>query len=90
MAFPNFAEKHMGQPSVTPQRFLRYRADQGIEIDRMPRTVIVTWQRRLFDWVKASRSARETSGPVAVLELSPIVGFAHLPIGAPAVGILVE
>lgn len=56
----------------------------------MPRTVIVTWQRRLLDRVMASRSAHETSGAAAVSELSPIVGLAHPPIGAPAVGIVVE
>jgi uridine phosphorylase len=91
MAFPNFAEKHAGRPFVTPQRFLRYRSDHGVAIDRMPPAVIVSWQRRLLDRVKASRAGRETSGPArAVLELSPTVGFAHLPIGAPAVGIVVE
>ena len=74
MAFPNFAEKHAGRPFVTPQRFLRYRSDHGVAIDRMPRAVIVSWQRRLLDRVKASRAVRETSGPAgAVLELSPTV-----------------
>ncbi|HVM14141.1 MAG TPA: nucleoside phosphorylase [Egibacteraceae bacterium] len=91
MAFPNFADKHAGRPLVTPQRILRYRSDNGIAIDRMPRAVMVSWQRRLLDRVKASRPVRQTSGPAgAVLELSPTVGFAHLPIGAPAVGIVVE
>lgn len=91
MGFPNFPDKHAGQPFVTASRFLRYRADHGTALDCLPRSVIVSWQRRLLDRVKASRAASEVSGPAgAVLELSPAVGFAHLAIGSPAVAIVVE
>jgi uridine phosphorylase len=49
------------------------------------------WQGHLFDRVHAARSFREITGPAgAVLELSPGLGFARLPIGAPVVAIVME
>jgi uridine phosphorylase len=91
MPFPNAEDKHAGRQYVTPHRLLRYRAEQGRPVDSPPRTVIVGWQGALLERVKSRRLAREIAGPAgAVLELSPTVGFARLPIGAPVVAIVLE
>ncbi|MGH9279829.1 MAG: nucleoside phosphorylase [Acidimicrobiales bacterium] len=92
MPFPNFAGKHDGNPYVTPHRLLAYRGRRdGAPAGPSPRAVIVSWQPSLLQRVKAARDVREVAGPAgSVVELSPAVGFARLPIGAPAVGIVVE
>jgi uridine phosphorylase len=49
------------------------------------------WQGHLFDRVHSARPVREITGPAgAVLELSPGLGFARLPLGAPIVAIVME
>jgi uridine phosphorylase len=91
MPFPNAEDKHAGRAYVTPHQLLRYRAEQGRVVDTPPRAVIVGWQGTLAERVKTTRTAREIAGPAgAVLELSPTVGFARLPIGAPVVAIVLE
>jgi uridine phosphorylase len=53
--------------------------------------VVITWQRTLLEKVKAERVHREVSGPAgSVFELTPDIGFAHIPIGAPVVAIVLE
>lgn len=91
MPFPNADDKHAGRPYVTPHRLLQYRSDQGRVVDTPPSTVIIGWQKALLERVKAMRPTREIAGPAgAVLELSPAIGFAQLPIGAPVVAIVLE
>jgi uridine phosphorylase len=88
---PHYEDKHSGRPYVTPHQLLSYRASQGRPIETPPPAVVFGWQNHLFDRVHAARSYREIAGPAgAVLELTPKLGFARLPIGAPVVAIVME
>jgi uridine phosphorylase len=52
---------------------------------------VLGWQGHLFERVHSARSVREVTGRAgAVLELSPELGLARLPIGAPVVAIVME
>jgi uridine phosphorylase len=76
---------------VTPHRLLSYRAGQGRLIETPPPAVVFGWQSVLLERVRSDRSFREITGPAgAVLELSPALGFARLPVGAPAAAIVIE
>ena len=91
MPVPHYEDKHRGRPYVTPHQLLSYRASQGRLIETPPRAVVFGWQGVLLDRVRAARSFREITGPAgAVLELSPALGFARLPVGAPAAAIVIE
>jgi uridine phosphorylase len=60
-------------------------------MEKPPPAVVLGWQNHLFDRVRAARSCREIIGPAgAVLELTPELGFARLPVGAPVVAIVME
>ena len=57
----------------------------------MPKTMIVGWQNGLLERVRSAREFREIAGPAgSVLALSQHLGFARLPLGAPAIAILLE
>jgi len=94
MPFPNLEGKHAGQPYVTARRLLEYHQSVGDPTTEVPRTVVLTWQGRLEQRVRERRAHEElrapSIGPQAVLRLSPGLGFARLPIGAPAAAIAVE
>ena len=82
---------YLGRPYVTPHQLFSYRASQGRQTDTPPKAVVLGWQNVLLERVRSARSFREITGPAgAVLELSPTVGFACLPIGAPVVAIVME
>ena len=88
---PHYEDKHSGRPYVTPHQLLSYRASKGRLIETPPPAVVFAWQGVLLDRVRSARTLREITGPAgAVLELSPQVGFAHLPVGAPASAIVIE
>jgi uridine phosphorylase len=88
---PHYEDKHVGRPYVTPHQLLSYRASQGRLIETPPSAVVFGWQGHLFERVRSSRPFREITGPAgAVLELSPALGFAQLPVGAPIVAIVME
>ena len=91
MPVPHYEDKHSGRPYVTPHQLLSYRASQGRLIETPPPAVVFGWQSVLLDRVRSARTLREITGPAgAVLELSPEVGFARLPVGAPASAIVIE
>ena len=80
-----------GSPVRDPHQLLSYRASQGRLIETPPPAVLFAWQGVLLDRVRSARTLREITGPAgAVLELSPQVGFAYLPLGAPASAIVIE
>ena len=88
---PHFEDKHSGRRYVTPHQLLSYRASQGRLIEDPPPAVVLGWQSHLFERVRSARSFREITGPAgAVLELSPALGFAQLPVGAPIAAIVIE
>ena len=88
---PHYEDKHSGRPYVTPHQLLSYRASQGRLIETPPPAVAFGWQSVLLDRVRSARALREITGPAgAVLELSPRLGFARLPVGAPASAIVIE
>ena len=91
MPVPHYEDKHLGRPYVTPHQLLSYRASQGRRIETPPPAVVFGWQSVLLERVRAARSFREITGPAgAVLELSPALGFARLPVGTPAAAIVIE
>ena len=91
MPVPHYEDKHLGRPYVTPHQLLSYRASQGQLIETPPPAVVFGWQNVLLERVRSARSFREITGPAgAVLELSPALGFARLPVGAPAAAIVIE
>ena len=91
MPVPHYKDKHSGRPYVTPHQLLSYRASQGHPIDTPPPAVVFAWQSQLLERVRTARSFREIAGPAgAVLQLTPGLGFARLPIGAPVVAIVME
>ncbi|HET7489992.1 MAG TPA: nucleoside phosphorylase [Acidimicrobiales bacterium] len=91
MPVPNTPDKHAGRPYVTPHRLLAYRAEHGRAVGAPPAAVIVSWQRELVNRVRSARRCREITGPAGgVLALSPKLGVARLPIGAPVAAIMLE
>jgi uridine phosphorylase len=80
---------------VTPHRLLAYRTEQGHRVGTPPRAVVLGWQASLLERVRSTKPFREIKGPISgpagtVLELSPGIGFARLPIGAPVAAIAIE
>ena len=93
MLFPNHEGKHAGQPFVTARRLLDYHESQGNAQSAAPRAVVVTWQARLENRVRERRGHQElhrAGAGSALLRLTPVLGLARLPIGAPAAAIAVE
>jgi uridine phosphorylase len=92
--FPNLEGKHAGRPYVTARRLLDYHIARGNPMMATPRAVILTWQGRLERRVRERRQHQEMHGHAigssALLRLTPEVGLARLPIGAPAAAIAVE
>jgi nucleoside phosphorylase len=79
---------------VTARRLLDYHASLGSAPLTVPRAVVLTWQGRLERRVRERRAHEEIHGAAigssALLRLSPELGLARLPIGAPAAAIAVE
>jgi uridine phosphorylase len=91
MPFPNLEGKHAGRPFVTPRRLLEYWALHGRPAADAPRGVVLTWQNSLEEQVRQRRQGQEIPGPAATRMLRfGELGFARLPIGAPAAAIAVE
>ncbi|HTX28155.1 MAG TPA: nucleoside phosphorylase [Streptosporangiaceae bacterium] len=93
MPFPNLEGKHAGRPYVTARGLLGYHESRGSARDPAPRAVVLTWQARLEDRVRERRDhqALHSAGVGSVLlRLTPDLGLARLPIGAPAAAIAVE
>ena len=94
MPFPNLEGKHAGRPYVTARRLLEYHDSLGTPAFAVPRAVVLTWQGRLERLVRERRQHREIHGAAigssALLRLTPDLGLARLPIGAPAAAIAVE
>ncbi len=91
MPVPHYEDKHLGRPYVTPHQLLSYRASQGRLIETPPPAVVFGWQSVLLERVRTERPFKEITGPAgAVLELSPALGFARLPVGAPVAAIVIE
>jgi uridine phosphorylase len=95
MPFPNLKGKHAGRPYVTARRLVDYHDSIGTPAFTVPRTVVLTWQGRLEQRVRERREHEGLRGPAigtgaALLRLTPDLGLARLPIGAPAAAIAVE
>jgi uridine phosphorylase len=94
MPFPNLEGKHAGRPYVTARRLLDYHQTRGNPTAAVPRAVVLTWQGRLEQRVRERREHQEIHGAAigssALLRLTPDLGLARLPIGAPAAAIAVE
>jgi hypothetical protein len=94
MPFPNLEGKHAGRPYVTARRLLEYHDSLGTPVFAMPRAVVLTWQGRLERLVRERRQHQEIHGAAigssVLLRLTPDLGLARLPIGAPAAAIAVE
>lgn len=90
--FPNLEGKHAGRPYVTARRLLDYHESLGNARTAAPRAVVLTWQHRLESRVRECRDHQEVHGAGAgsLLRLTPHLGLARLPIGAPAAAITVE
>jgi uridine phosphorylase len=93
MPFPNLEGKHAGRPYVTARRLLDYHESRGNPLAAAPRAVVLTWQARLEGQVRESREHQQMQdagvGSV-LLRLTPDLGLARLPIGAPAAAIALE
>jgi uridine phosphorylase len=93
MPFPNLEGKHAGRPYVTARRLLDYHESLGNPRAAAPRAVVLTWQARLEDRVRERRDHQQVRGvgvDSLLLRLTPDLGLARLPIGAPAAAIAVE
>jgi uridine phosphorylase len=94
MPFPNLEGKHAGRPYVTARRLLDYHQSRGDPPAAVPRAIVLTWQGRLEQRVRERREHEQIHGAAigasALLRLTPDLGLARLPIGAPAAAIAVE
>jgi uridine phosphorylase len=92
MPFPNLEGKHAGRPFVTARRLLEYREAQGQAAGCPPWGVVLTWQHSLEEKVRERRQCCEVPGPFGrrMVVLPGGLGFARLPIGAPAAAIVTE
>jgi len=93
MPFPNLEGKHAGRPYVTAPDLLSYHESLGNARDAAPRAVVLTWQNGLEDRVRERREHQElhrTGVGSLLLRLTPDLGLARLPIGAPAAAIAIE
>ena len=93
MPFPNLEGKHAGRPYVTASRLLSYRESLGKARAAAPRAVVLTWQASLEKRVRERRECQEMRGTGVewpLLRLTPDLGLARLPIGAPTAAIAVE
>jgi nucleoside phosphorylase len=93
MPFPNLEGKHAGRPYVTARRLLEYHESRGNARAAAPRAVVLTWQARLENQVRERRDHQRAGGAgvdLSLLRLTPDLGLARLPIGAPAAAIAVE
>lgn len=93
MPFPHLEGKHAGRPYVTARRLLDYHESLGNARAAAPRAVVLTWQARLENRVRERRDhqqARGAGADLSLLRLTPGLGLARLPIGAPAAAIAVE
>ena len=93
MPFPNLEEKHAGRPYVTTRRLMDYHESLGNRRAAAPRAVVLTWQSRLERLARERLDHQEVHGAGAdsvLLRLTPDLGLARLPIGAPAAAIAVE
>jgi uridine phosphorylase len=93
MPFPNLEGKHAGRPYVTARRLLDYHESLGNTRAAAPRAVVLTWQARLENRVRERRDYQQVRGAGVdslLLCLTPGLGLARLPIGAPAAAIAVE
>ena len=93
MPFPNLEGKHAGRPYVTVRGLLDYHDSLGTPAVAVPRVMVLTWQPRLEQRVRERREHQELRGPgtgSSLLRLTPDLGLARLPIGAPAAAIAVE
>jgi uridine phosphorylase len=79
---------------VTARRLVDYHDSLGRPTAAVPRAVVLTWQGRLERLVRERRQHQEIHGAAigsrALLRLTPELGLARLPIGAPAAAIAVE
>lgn len=92
MSFPNLEGKHAGQPYVTARRLADYHESHGDGRAASPRAVVFTWQPSLERRIRESRDHQEVRGAGigSLLWLTPDLGLALLPIGAPVAAIAVE
>jgi uridine phosphorylase len=93
MPFPNYGGKHHGQRYVTAKQLLDYHESRGGAQPPAPRAVVITWQARLENRVRDRRDYQELERAAAgsvLLRLTPDLGLARLPIGAPVAAIAVE
>jgi uridine phosphorylase len=92
MPFPHHQGKHAGRPYVTARRLLDYHESLGDTRAAAPRAVVLTWQPRLENRVRERRDPRVVhgAGVGSLLQLTPDLGLARLPIGAPAAAVAVE
>jgi uridine phosphorylase len=93
MPFPNHGGKHGGRPYVTARQLLDYHESLGDAHRPAPRAVVVTWQARLEHLVRERRDHEHLDAAAvgsALLQLTPDLGLARLPIGAPVAAIAAE
>jgi nucleoside phosphorylase len=92
VSFPNLEGKHAGRPYVTARRLRDYRESLGDAPIAAPRAVVLTWQPRLEDRVRECRDHQEVHGAGigSLLQLTPDLGLARLPVGAPVAAIAIE
>jgi nucleoside phosphorylase len=92
VSFPNLAGKHAGRPYVTARRLLDHLESLGGARVSAPRAVVLTWQPELEARVRECRDHHEVhgAGVRSLLQLTPDLGFARLPISAPVAAIAVE
>lgn len=90
MQFPSHGDKH-GHPSyVTAEMLLEHRGSGGDSQMAPPEVVIVTWQGSLLSYAVEQGASKIQGWSGGVYELSPTVGFARLPIGAPVAAVIIE
>ena len=94
MPFPNFEGKQAGRPYVTARGLREYQESLGHSPAVVPRVVVLTWSGRLERRVRDRRDHGDLRDPgigaQTLLQLTPDLGLARLPIGAPAAAAAVE
>lgn len=90
MAFPQSPGKHADAAFVTASKLLEHRAASGRPVGGVPRSVIVTWQRSMFQRVNGERGCPPIPTAGEIVTLTAEIALAFLPIGAPGAAIALE
>lgn len=96
MTVPHHDGKHDAEAVITPERHASYFTEQGLALEDVPESVVVTFQRSLFEDVVETRGGEQLAGGPMLYSLysladDPNVGVVgDFGIGAPIAAMVAE